>query len=616
MRTSWADSVANSPSETAVSNNSSVPRSTRSTYVPPHLRSNSAADTPTPAGPPTERPGFSGNTGGSRWSGGGGARPESGRQGQGQGNGYAAAGRDGSSSGRNNRSGGWDRREREVNPFVNDDKVDDVKQGFREHENTVINFDAYEDIPVEISGENVPPPVNTFVEIDLGEMMNQNIRRCKYVKPTPVQRYAIPIALAGRDLMACAQTGSGKTAAFCFPIITGIMRDQYIQRSRGGRTVYPLGLILSPTRELSCQIHDEAKKFSYQTGVKVVVAYGGAPINQQLRELERGVDILVATPGRLVDLLERARVSLQAIRYLALDEADRMLDMGFEPQIRKIVEQMDMPNRGVRQTMLFSATFPREIQRLASDFLSNYIFLAVGRVGSSTDLIVQRVEFVPESDKRSHLMDLLHAQRENGEHGKQALTLVFVETKKGADSLEHWLCINGFPSTTIHGDRSQQERELALRSFKSGKTPILVATDVAARGLDIPHVAHVVNFDLPNDIDDYVHRIGRTGRAGKSGLATAFFNDSNLSLARPLAELMHEANQEVPQWLTHYASRAPYGGNKNRRSGGRFGGCDFRREESFGKNLDYYGGGNGGTAFGVPGDYGGGYAPGITSAWD
>ncbi|KAJ4724070.1 DEAD-box ATP-dependent RNA helicase [Melia azedarach] len=419
--------------------------------------------------------------------------------------------------------------------------------------------------------------------------------------------------------MACAQTGSGKTAAFCFPIISGIMRGQCPQRPlRGARTVYPLALILSPTRELSMQIHEEARKFSYQTGVKVVVAYGGAPINQQLRELERGVDILVATPGRLVDLLERARVSLQMIRYLALDEADRMLDMGFEPQIRKIVEQMDMPPPGVRQTMLFSATFPKEIQRLASDFLSNYIFLAVGRVGSSTDLIVQRVEFVHESDKRSHLMDLLHAQRANGVQGKQALTLVFVETKKGADSLEHWLCINGFPATTIHGDRSQQEREQALRSFKSGNTPILVATDVAARGLDIPHVAHVVNFDLPNDIDDYVHRIGRTGRAGKSGLATAFFNENNASLAKALADLMQESNQEVPAWLSRYAARSSFGGRNRRSGGGRFGGRDFRRDSSFSRGgSDYYGGGSGNAAYGgASGGHGGGYGPGVTSAWD
>ncbi|KAF2289546.1 hypothetical protein GH714_037079 [Hevea brasiliensis] len=321
----------------------------------------------------------------------------------------------------------------------------------------------------------------------------------------------------------------------------------------------------------------------------------------ELRELETGVDVLVATPGRLVDLLERARVSLQMIRYLALDEADRMLDLGFEPQIRKIVEQMDMPPPGRRQTMLFSATFPKEIQRLASDFLSNYIFLAVGRVGSSTDLIIQRVEYVHETDKRSHLMDLLHAQRETEIHGKQSLTLVFVETKKGADALEYWLCGNGFPATTIHGDRTQQEREMALRSFKSGKTPILVATDVAARGLDIPHVAHVVNFDLPNDIDDYVHRIGRTGRAGKTGLATAFFNENNTSIARSLADLMQEANQEVPAWLTRYASRVSYSGGKNRRTGGgRFGGRDFRREGSFNRGMDYYGGGNSSGGYGVP----------------
>uniref|UniRef100_A0A453HW44 RNA helicase n=1 Tax=Aegilops tauschii subsp. strangulata TaxID=200361 RepID=A0A453HW44_AEGTS len=393
-------------------------------------------------------------------------------------------------------------------------------------------------------------------------------------------------------------------------------RSSYVPphlRNRSSSTAPPVSSAPPPR----AAIHEEARKFSYQTGVRVVVAYGGAPITQQLRDLERGVDILVATPGRLVDLLERARVSLQSIRYLALDEADRMLDMGFEPQVRRIVEQMDMPPRGVRQTLLFSATFPGEIQRMASDFLENYIFLAVGRVGSSTELIAQRVEFVQEADKRSHLMDLLHAQRDSSEQGKQALTLVFVETKRGADSLENWLCTNGFPATSIHGDRNQQEREYALRSFKSGQTPILVATDVAARGLDIPHVAHVVNFDLPNDIDDYVHRIGRTGRAGKSGIATAFFNDNNSSMAKSLADLMQESNQEVPAWLTRYAARPSYGGGggRNRRGavgGSRFGGRDFRRESSsFGKGggaSDYAGG----SSYGG-GGYGGAGAP---SAWD
>nr|GMD47881.1 DEAD-box ATP-dependent RNA helicase 37-like [Ipomoea batatas] len=558
MRNSWADLVENAASGNAgTSDGSGASASTRkSSYVPPHLRNKPpSAEAPAPS--------------------------------------------QGGPQSRNDRSSyGGSASGPEVNPFGSDD-IDGDGESPSEQDNSGINFDAYEDIPVETSGNNVPPPVTTFAEIDLGDALNLNIRRCKYVKPTPVQRHAIPISLAGRDLMACAQTGSGKTAAFCFPIISGIIKGSFPERPRGGRTVYPLALILSPTRELSMQfsrlitlqIHDEAKKFSYQTGVRVVVAYGGAPMHQQdtsskmefdfvipeletecspetniltlvlsivkqLRDLERGVDILVATPGRLVDLLERAKVSLQLIRYLALDEADRMLDMGFEPQIRRIVEQMDMPPPGERQTMLFSATFPREIQRLASDFLSNYVFLTVGRVGSSTDLIVQRVELVQNNDKRSHLMDLIHAQKANGVNGQQALTLVFVETKRGADALEGWLCSNGFPATSIHGDRSQQERELALRSFKRGDTPILVATDVAARGLDIPHVAHVINFDLPNDIDDYVHRIGRTGRAGKTGLATAFFNEGNLSLAKPLADLMQEANQEVPDWLTRYASRS------------------------------------------------------------
>lgn len=469
-----------------------------------------------------------------------------------------------------------------------------------------INFDAYEDIPVETSGSDVPPPAGTFAEIDLGEALGRNVGRCGYVRPTPVQRHAIPISLAGRDLMACAQTGSGKTAAFCFPIISGVLRNRSPSSQqgayRGARTACPVALIMSPTRELASQIHVEAKKFAFQTGVKVVVAYGGASMYQQLRDLEKGVDILVATPGRLVDLVERARVSLQNIKYLALDEADRMLDMGFEPQIRKIVEQMDMPPPGIRQTMLFSATFPQEIQRLASDFLSNYIFLAVGRVGSSTDLITQRVEYVPDLDKRGHLVDLLHAQRLNGADGKQALTLVFVETKRGADSLENWLSTNGFSATVIHGDRNQYEREQALKSFKVGRTPILVATDVAARGLDIPHVAHVINFDLPKDIDDYVHRIGRTGRAGKSGLATAFFSNGNQPLAKALADLMQEANQEVPDWLVQYAERTSYGGRSRRLGGSRFGGHDYRKDVPLRRgnyHSQSYGGHFGGNASAV-----------------
>ncbi|KAJ0817415.1 putative RNA helicase [Helianthus annuus] len=280
MPTSWADSVAaaeNTAAGSYGSSNSLAPN--RPTYVPPHLRnrpsSSEAAAAPAPApAPVAANTGVPAVSGGNRW-----AAPRNDFRSGGYGGG--GGGRGGSGGGWNNRSGGWDRgRDREVNPFGNDDSAE---QQFVDQENSGINFDAYEDIPVETSGDNVPPPVNTFAEIDLGEALNLNIRRCKYVKPTPVQRHAIPISLGGRDLMACAQTGSGKTAAFCFPIISGIMRGQFGQRAqRMPRTACPLALILSPTRELSCQIHEEARKFAYQTGVKVVVAYGGAPINQQV----------------------------------------------------------------------------------------------------------------------------------------------------------------------------------------------------------------------------------------------------------------------------------------------------------------------------------------------
>ncbi|XP_047078095.1 DEAD-box ATP-dependent RNA helicase 52A-like isoform X2 [Lolium rigidum] len=350
---------------------------------------------------------------------------------------------------------------------------------------------------------------------------------------------------------------------------------------------------------LPISIHEEAKKFSHQTGIKVKVAYGGTSMIQQLRDIERGVDILVATPGRLVDMIERARVSLEAIKYLVMDEADRMLDMGFEPQIRKIVDGMGMPRKSMRQTMLFSATFPPQIQRLASDFLSKYIFITVGRVGSSTDLITQKLEFVTHDEKKTYLLNLLQEQSFCSSDGKpqQPLTLVFVETKRDADSLRYWLYNKGFPATAIHGDRTQEERESALRSFKSGLTPIMVATDVVARGLDVPNVSHVINYDLPKSIEDYVHRIGRTGRVGNAGSATAFFTEQNHPIAKGLLELMTEAKQNVPGWLEDYAGRPCYGGDY--RNGGDYSGY------SGGGGSDSYSGGGGRGGYGGGGGRGG-----------
>ncbi|KAI8052811.1 P-loop containing nucleoside triphosphate hydrolase protein [Syncephalis plumigaleata] len=376
------------------------------------------------------------------------------------------------------------------------------------HVSTGINFDRYQDIPVEASGNNVPSGIESFDECTIDELLRSNIDLARYTKPTPVQKHSVPIVGAKRDLMACAQTGSGKTGGFLFPILSSLFANgpqptPQQDTPRGiprQRKAYPSALIMAPTRELASQILDEARRFAYRSWVRPCVVYGGADIGMQLRQVERGCDLLVATPGRLVDLLERGRVSLCNIQFLVLDEADRMLDMGFEPQIRRIVEGEDMPPVGQRQTLMFSATFPREIQHLARDFLSDYVFLSVGRVGSTSENITQRIEYVEDEDKRSVLLDLLHSQEDK----ESGLTLVFVETKRMADTLCDYLLNNRFPATAIHGDRTQRERERALETFRSGRTPILVATAVAARGLDIPNVTHVVNYDLPTDIDDYV----------------------------------------------------------------------------------------------------------------
>uniref|UniRef100_A0A674ANY3 RNA helicase n=1 Tax=Salmo trutta TaxID=8032 RepID=A0A674ANY3_SALTR len=429
--------------------------------------------------------------------------------------------------------------------------------------NTGINFEKYDDIPVEATGSNCPPHIDSFHDVDMGEIIMSNIALTHYTRPTPVQKYAIPVIKSKRDLMACAQTGSGKTAAFLVPVLSQIYTqgpgDATADSGKyGRRKQYPLSLVLAPTRELALQIYEESRKFAYRSRVRPCVVYGGADIGQQIRDLERGCHLLVATPGRLVDMMERGKIGLDYCNYLVLDEADRMLDMGFEPQIRRIVEQDTMPPKGIRQTMMFSATFPKEIQMLARDFLEDYIFLAVGRVGSTSENITQKVVWVEDGDKRSFLLDLLNAT------GKESLTLVFVETKKGADALEDFLYREGYACTSIHGDRSQRDREEALNQFRSGRCPILVATAVAARGLDISNVKHVINFDLPSDIEEYVHRIGRTGRVGNLGLATSFFNDKNSNITKDLLDILVEAKQEVPSWLESLGYENQHKGNTGR----------------------------------------------------
>ncbi|KAH3744559.1 DEAD-box ATP-dependent RNA helicase 37 [Pelomyxa schiedti] len=478
--------------------------------------------------------------------------------------------------------------------------------------------DLYTKFPIEISGDNPPKDFfEKFSEIDLGDILDVNILAAKYVSPMPVQKAAIPIVLGGRDLMGCAQTGSGKTEAFLLPIISSILLNgppPPPPDSDARRKAFPSCLILAPTRELADQINKHALQFSVGSPVRTVVVYGGTEIRGQLQDLQRGADILVATPGRLIDLIERARVSLCMVKYLVLDEADRMLDMGFEPAIRRIIEQEDMTRMDKRQTLMFSATFPREIQRLAQDFLRSYIFVSIGREGSTVPTIQQRIEYVEEDEKREAVVDLLMKH--------QGLTLIFTETKKAADMLEVFLSREGFAVNSIHGDRTQPEREFALNQFRDHRVTILVATDVCARGLDIPNVTHVINFDMPNDIDSYVHRIGRTGRAGKEGLATSFINEKSRALFRDLYDKLAESSQDIPSWFEDMSRSRPHyggGGHGHHYGGGRGGGgggCGNHRRASapsaFNRNTtDFRRGNDRGEVYrhGSSSQYNDGYAP-------
>ncbi|XP_078405799.1 putative ATP-dependent RNA helicase DDX4 isoform X6 [Cetorhinus maximus] len=309
---------------------------------------------------------------------------------------------------------------------------------------TGINFDKYDEILVDVSGFNVPPAILSFDEAHLCETLNKNVNKAGYLKPTPVQKHGIPIVLSGRDLMACAQTGSGKTAAFLLPIIEMLLRGNAAS-SRFKELQEPEVVIVAPTRELINQIYLEARKFSYGTVVRPVVVYGGTSTGHQIRQVLQGCNILCGTPGRLLDIISKGKVGLGKVQYLVLDEADRMLDMGFEPDMRKLVNSFDLPPKQNRQTLMFSATFPEEIQRLAADFMkSDYLFLAVGQVGGACGDVQQSILQVDQYSKRNKLVEILT------NIGIER-TMVFVDTKRKADFLATFLCQEKFPTTSIHG---------------------------------------------------------------------------------------------------------------------------------------------------------------------
>ncbi len=353
-------------------------------------------------------------------------------------------------------------------------------------------------------------------------------------EPTPIQAQAIPHAMDGRDVMGLAQTGTGKTAAFGLPLVhmlTGDGSDRQTKR--------PSALILAPTRELANQIAESLRSFARASHLKVAVVVGGASLNRQAETLRRGTDILVATPGRLIDLLERKAVYLDHARFLVLDEADQMLDMGFIHALRKIAPLL--PSE--RQTMLFSATMPKQMAELAERYLTDPIRVEVARPGMTADKVAQSVHFIPQPEKVSLLTRLL------GEH-RDERAIVFARTKHGAERLMKQLDRAGFAAGSIHGNKSQGQRDRAIAAFKSSKIKVLVATDVAARGIDIPGVAFVYNFDLPNVPENYVHRIGRTARAGAAGQAVAFCSPDEAGL---LADI-----QKVIKTPIAVASGAPW----------------------------------------------------------
>lgn len=409
-------------------------------------------------------------------------------------------------------------------------------------------------------GDNVPAPIINFDEGGFPEYVMKEIKSQGFSKPTAIQSQGWPIALSGYDLVGIAMTGSGKTLSYLLPAVIHINNQPFLEKGDG-----PIALILAPTRELATQIQTVASDFGKNSKITSTAVYGGAPKGPQIRDLENGSEMVIATPGRLLDLLEAGKTNLRRCTYLALDEADRMLDMGFEPQIRKIIDQI----RPDRQVLMWSATWPKEVQRLAEDFLKEYIHINIGAQGlTANHNILQIVDVCEEYEKEEKLARLLE------EIGCDTTSkiLVFVETKRKADELTRLMRRDGYPAMCIHGDKEQKEREWVLGEFRGGATSILVATDVAARGLDVDDVKFVINYDYPGNSEDYIHRIGRTGRKGRTGTAYTLFTARNGAKAKDLVEVLTEAKQVVNPKLNELSLIGGFHGRSYGGRGGRGGG--------------------------------------------
>jgi len=368
----------------------------------------------------------------------------------------------------------------------------------------------------------------SFENLNLIEPILRALKTEGYTTPTPIQEQAIPIILQNKDLLGCAQTGTGKTAAFAIPILQLLYQDRLQHKEQ--KTIK--ALILTPTRELAIQIDESFAAYGKYTGLKHLVIYGGVSQNPQTDALKRGVDILVATPGRLLDLMNQRYVHLEHIRMLVLDEADRMLDMGFVHDVKKIIGKIPVK----RQTLFFSATMPNEIQQLANTILTKPEFVEVTPKSSTADTIQQSLFYVEKADKKNLLIHLL---KDKG----IKTALVFTRTKHGADKVVKDLVRVGITAEAIHGNKSQNARQRALSNFKNRTTRVLIATDIAARGIDIDELTHVINYELPNIPETYVHRIGRTGRAGLNGIALSFCDEEEIAFLKDIHKLI---SKEIP----------------------------------------------------------------------
>ncbi len=365
--------------------------------------------------------------------------------------------------------------------------------------------------------------VPSFADLGLHESVLSAVTAAGYSSPTPIQRDAIPVIMRGRDVMGLAQTGTGKTAAFTLPLV-----DRLLDGPRRTRA-----LVLTPTRELCLQVEESVKKYALHAELSVVAVFGGVPLEPQEKALRAGVDVVVATPGRLIDHLERSNVSFDELEVLVLDEADRMLDMGFAPQINRIVSQVP----AYRQTLLFSATMPPEVEALARKYLRKPLVVQVGARSAAASSVTHAVYPVPRQKKNALLVELLRRA------GHESV-LIFSRTKRDADRIVRDLEDAGIAATAMHADKSQQQRMRALSDFKEGKTTVLVATDIAQRGLDISGITHVINYDVPQQAEDYVHRIGRTGRAAKEGDAYTFMAPDEIGMVRSIERII---GQPIPR---------------------------------------------------------------------